>query len=140
MKHIFDYCKHIHINEYLNTKDIKEDPDKIRNNKRTDAPSTWEVGDILCGCYHYSVTLPYFYKIIKKSNVQFTLQRMEEKLVSGHYNGQYEVIADDKEDEKEKPIKVRVNKYGRVQVGSGWGAVILRLWDGKTPLKGNDLD
>ncbi len=124
-----------HLLEYLNSNSTN-DPDKIRNGKVTDAPSSWEVGDILKGYYTYSGVIPYFYKIIKKNNNTFTLVRLKKEIVSGYFNGVYKVMPGE-EDKDEKPITKRVNKYGQVQIGSGWAAVTLTLWDGKTPLKGD---
>ena len=122
----------IRINEYLSTK-IK---DAKYLEKDPNDPSTWEVGDILSGTFGYSMILPRFYKIIKRTAKSFTVVRLEGKIVSGHRNGQWEEIAtDDLYDENEPPITARINKHGTVHVKD----VYVTLWDGK-PIYGDDMD
>lgn len=128
MKHLLEY-----ILEYLSTKEVANKPGELK--KRSDVPSDWEVGDILKGYYTYSGVIPYFYKIIKKTGSSFTLVRLQNDLVKGYFNTEYEVMPG--KENGEKPITKRVNKYGQIQIGSGWAAVTLTLWDGKTPLKGD---
>lgn len=122
------------INNYINeklvlnktTKIIKSDP----NN-----PDTWKVGDILAGTAGYSMRLPEFYKIVKRTAKSFTVQQMKGKIVSGHRNGQWEEIADEDAPLIEKTYTGRIRKYGGVQVNG----VNVHLWDGK-PLYGDDMD
>ena len=123
------------LNNYLNEALIKKDT-KLGEAKPKDPgdPSTWQVGDILCGVWSYSMTIPYFYKILKRTSKSFTLAELDKKLSSGHYNGMYEEIPDEKKIVG-KPQNVRINKWGSVKVGR----VSLSLWDGK-PVSGCDLD
>jgi len=100
-------------------------------------PQYFNVGDILCGTWGYSMTIPAFYKIIKKTNKTFILKELEEKLVSGHYNGSWESVASDKEKRGEKEVKARINKNNHVYLKDK--RLLLRLWDGK-PIWGTDMD
>lgn len=112
-----------------NTKNSSKDPAD---------PSTWEVGNILSGTFGYSMTLPVFYKIIKRTAKQFTVVKLSKKLVSGHYNGSFEEEPDLSKSEKDlkgQEYKARINKWGRVSVDG----THVRLWDGE-PVWGNDLD
>ena len=121
--------------EYLSTK-IKT-LDVSNKEKTEDNPYSWEVGDILWGQYSYSSIIPYFYKIYEKTAKTFTLVRLDEKIVSGTYNGSYEVIAVDRKlSDTDEKRKVKINKYGNVRIGSGYSSVTLYLWDGKTPISG----
>lgn len=131
MKHLSTY-----IVEYLKTKDIHVDAkaeDKYRQDPEN--PNIWQVGDILCGIYGWSMSLPHWFKIIKRSNKQFTCIRLKGKIVSGHKNGQWQEIATD-EPYDNKEYKARINKWGYVKIDD----VMVHLWDGKTPLHGDDMD
>ena len=102
-------------------------------------PKYWQVGDILYSVYNYSMIIPYFYKIIKRTDKTFTLVELSTKLASGHYNGDFYEVPDDSKlenDLKGEQIRTKINKYGAVNIGS---VKHLRLWDGK-PVHGNDLD
>ena len=109
-------------------KDSKVDPNDA---------SSYAVGDILCGSYCYSMTLPRFYKIIKATAKTYTCIRIPGKIVSGHHNGQWEEIPDESQIDKYKdnPIRARINKHNRLVIDG----IYLRLWDGK-PLHGDDMD
>ena len=98
-------------------------------------PTNWEEGDILSGTFGYNMTIPIFYKIIKRTTKSFTLQKLAKKLVSGHYNGSFEEIPDENKEAKSKPINVRINKYNHVVADR----VFLHKWDRK-PVWGNDMD
>lgn len=97
--------------------------------------STWDVGDILAGTVGYSMVLPRFYKIIKRTAKSFTVQRMESKIVSGHRNGQWEEVADEKAPLKGVPTNARIRKSGSVVVNDCY----VHLWNGE-PLHGDDMD
>ena len=118
----FSIVERLHINK--DTKEIKPDD-----------PSQWEVGDILAGTFGYTISCPVFYKIIKRTAKQFTVARIPGKIISGHRNGQWKEIADEKATPEKETIKARINKNGNVIVDS----VYVRLWDG-TPLQGDDMD
>ena len=122
--------------EYLSTKAKNLKPYNSEESDPDD-PMTWKTDDILCGSWSYTMTLPRWYRIVKRTDKMFTLQRLEGKLVSGHHNGQWEEIASDETYYNEKPIRVKLNKRGYLVVD---GRIILRLWDGKTPLQGDDMD
>ena len=98
-------------------------------------PTGWKEGDILSGTFGYNMTIPIFYKIIKRTAKSFTLQKLAKKLVSGHYNGSFEEIPDENKEAKSKPINARINKYNHVMADR----VFLHKWDGK-PVWGNDMD
>lgn len=104
-------------------------------------PTYWEVGDILCGTWSYTMTIPYFYKILKKTGKSFTIIELPKKLVSGHYNSyHFEEVPDETKEPKGKPKNVRIrnvswDKYGVVAADK----INLRKWDGK-PLVGDDMD
>ena len=112
----------LHVNK--DTKEIKPDD-----------PSQWEVGDILAGTFGYTISCPVFYKIIKRTAKQFTVARIPGKIISGHRNGQWKEIADEKATPEKETINARINKNGNVIVDG----VYVRLWDG-TPLQGDDMD
>lgn len=114
---------------------LKIDKNKKIVNKDPDNPDTWTIGDILCGTFSYSMTLPYFYLIKKRTAKSFTLVELKQKLVSGHYNGQYEVVPKEPYEEDGKEVTARINKFGDIKVGR----VRLSLWTGK-PLHGDDMD
>jgi len=129
---LLEYCKDSLLNEYLDTKNLKMDPKNIEVNPED--PNTWQIGDILAGSYGYSMVLPRFFKVIKKSAKQFTCIRLKGKIVSGHRNGQWQEIATD-EPYDEKEYKGRINKWGRLKIDD----ISVQLWNGK-PLHGDDLD
>lgn len=102
--------------------------------KKNDDPTTWEVGDIICGTAGATMSLPRFFKIIKKTNLKFTCIRLKGKLVSGHYNGQWqEVATKDRYDNRE--YTGIANKFGSLKIDD----THMKLWDGK-PLYGDDQD
>ena len=126
------------LNEALIKKDTKLDKNSY---KKADDPNTWTVGDTLYGVSHYSMTLPYFYKVIKKTAKTFTLVELTAKLASGHYNGYFSEVPDDSKLEKDlkgEQIRTRINKYNNLVVGKS-SKIYLRLWDGE-PVEGCDLD
>ena len=133
-KNIKNLLENIFNDDIFKPNDINQDIQDIG-----DHPNTWDVGDILCGTYNYSMIIPYFYKIIKRTNKSFTVVRLSEKVVSGHYNGQYTVIPDKSKTENDiknnRWMHVRINKWNRVHVQD----VYVTLWDGK-PLHGDDMD
>lgn len=137
MKTIINYISETlySITEYLNVKDIKKDVPIEKQEKKSDDPSTWEVGDIICGTAGYSMVLPRWFKIIKRTNKQFTCVRLKGKVVSGHKNGQWQEIPTDEEYDNEE-YKGRINKWGRLKIDD----TSMHLWDGKTPLHGDDQD
>lgn len=103
-------------------------------------PSTWGPGDILSGTFGYSMTLPVFYYIVKRTNTQFTLVKLSKKVVSGHHNGSFEEVPDEsklQKDLKGEQIRARLSKRGGnyLKVDGHF----MHLWDGK-PVWGNDLD
>lgn len=104
-------------------------------NKDPNDPSTWTVGDILAGTSGWSMCLPHFYKIIKRTAKSFTVQRMKGKIVSGHRNGQWEEVADENAPLVGKLLTGRVRKYGGVSIDG----CHVHLWNGK-PLHGDDMD
>ena len=100
-------------------------------------PENWEVGDILCGDRGYTMSLPVFYKIVKRTAKGFTIARLKGKIVSGSRNGQWtEVATDELYGEKEE--SGRIHKWGGVRVGGKYGAS-LHLWNGQ-PMYGDDMD
>ena len=126
------------LNEALIKKDTKLDKNSY---KKADDPNTWTVGDTLYGVFHYSMTLPYFYKVIKKTAKTFTLVELTAKLASGHYNGYFSEVPDDSKLEKDlkgEQIRARINKYNNLVVGKS-SKIYLKLWDGE-PVEGCDLD
>ena len=98
-------------------------------------PSTWQVGDILCGVWSYTMIVPHFYKILKRTPKSFTIIELKQKLVSGHYNGQYKVIPKTPHASEGTPITARINKRGGVKVGN----IYVHKWNGE-PLHGDDMD
>ena len=124
-----------------NIKDFIKESFKIGINKMVDTykidkekPQFWEVGDILYGTRGYTMTLPCFFRIKKKTPKGFTIVELEEKIVSGHRNGQWKSVAD-LEGEESKPANVRINKWGSVKLDRTY----LHYWDGK-PVCGDDMD
>ena len=126
------------LNEALIKKDTKLDKNSY---KKADDPNTWTVGDTLYGVSHYSMTLPYFYKVIKKTAKTFTLVELTAKLASGHYNGYFSEVPDESKLEKDlkgEQIRARINKYNNLVVGKS-SKIYLKLWNGE-PVEGCDLD
>lgn len=114
---------------------LKIDKDIKSQDKDSNDPNTWDEGDILSGTFCYNMTIPYFYKVIKKTAKTFTLIELPKKLASGHYNGLFSEVPDDSKEPKAKPKTVRINKWGSLFIGR----VHLHLWDGK-PVEGDDMD
>ena len=104
-------------------------------------PTTWDVGDILWGTFGYNMTLPMFFKIIKKTPSGFTTVKLSKKLVDGAYNssgGFYEVPDDSQleHDLKGKQYRTIIKpgkKYIRID------DIGVRLWN-EEPVWGNDMD
>ena len=112
--------------------------DNLTNHYEPDDPTYWEVDDVLSGTYGYNMTLPVFYKIVKKPPKGFSVVKLTSKLASGHYNGSFTEVPDDsclKDDLKQKPKTVRINSRGNVVIDRCY----VTLWDGK-PVWGNDMD
>ena len=125
------------IDNYINEKLVLNKQSQVTKEKvNPNDPANFKVGDILCGTWGYNMVIPAFYKIIKKTNKTFVLKELKEKLVSGHYNGNFEVVATDKF-ENDKEIKVRPNKINRLVITNK--RLSLSLWDGE-PIWGNDMD
>lgn len=126
MKNIITYIKE----SFKITKDFKQ-----RNVNKED-PENWEVGDIVCGTWGYNMNIPEWYKIIRRTSKMFILQSIPEKIVSGHYNGQWESLPD-LSAKPEKEVKARINKNGNVKVDN---KVYVHIWDGESTLHGDDMD
>ena len=108
-------------------------------NKDPNNPTTWEEGDILAGTWGYSMIIPAFYKIVKKTPAGFNVVELSKKVVKGSYNGQFEEVPDDSKLEKDlkgKVIRCRIKKGNYVKVDN---KVFVHLWDGK-PVWGDDMD
>ena len=103
-----------------------------------DDPTYWEVGDIICGTWSYTMTIPYFYKILKRTEKSFTIVELPKKLVSGHYNSyHFEEVPDETKKPTKKPQNVRIKRgLNAVYIDN---RIHLRKWDGK-PLVGDDMD
>lgn len=115
--------------EYLSKSTVEQ------KEKNPDDPTTWSFGDIICGTAGWSMCLPRWFKIIKKTAKQFTCRRLKGKIVSGHHNGQWtEIPSNEYYDEKE--YKGRITKWGGLRIDD----TLMHLWDGKTPLHGDDMD
>ena len=125
------------INNYIIEKLILNKSIKSAEKSDPENPATWKVGDILCGTWGYSMTLPAWYKIIKRTAKMFTVKQIPGKIIKGSRNGQWEEIADTTAPLKGEEIKARVKKYGGVKIDD---KVYVHLWDGKTPLHGDDMD
>ena len=111
---------------------------EIGADKKEDDPTTWDVGDILSGTFGYSMTIPVFFKVIKKTAKQFTVVKLSKKLASGHYNGSFEEVPDESkldQDLKRNQIRARINKRNHLVIDD----VYVSLWDGK-PVHGDDMD
>jgi len=128
-----------HIIEYLFEK-LKINKDTQNKNSDPEDPSTWQPGDILSGTFGYSMTLPIFYYIVKRTTSQFTLVKLSKKIVSGHHNGSFEEVPDESKLEKDlkgKEIRARLSKNSGsyLKVDGHY----MHLWDGE-PVWGNDMD
>ena len=127
MKNLIDIVlERLHITK--DTKVTKVDPND---------PTTWIVGDIVCCIAGYSMCLPRFYKITRKTPKGIVVKRMPGKIISGSRNGQWQEIADEKAplgDEFKGRI-VQRGTYSRVKIDGN----SVHLWDGK-PLYGDDMD
>lgn len=120
------------INEKLRLdKNLKNTP------KDPNDPDTWLVGDILAGTAGYSMQLPRFYVITKRTAKTFTVKRIAGTIISGHRNGQWEEMPDKNEIKNPSgpESKARINKWGGLQVDGHH----VSLWNGK-PLHGDDMD
>ena len=101
-------------------------------------PSTWQVNDVLSGTWGYNMTIPEFYKIVKKTPAGFSLILLTKKLVGVHYNGSFEEAPDDSkltQDMKQKPKSCRIRRGKYVKCDNCY----LHLWNGE-PVWGNDMD
>ena len=109
-----------------------------QSNKKSDDPTTWEVGDILSGTWGYNMTIPEFYKIVKKTPSGFSLIHLTKKLVDGHHNGSFKEAPDDSKlesDMKQKPKSCRIRHGKYIKCDNCY----LHFWDGE-PVWGNDMD
>lgn len=99
--------------------------------------SQFEINDIVCCTAGYSMSLPRFYKITRKTPKGIVVKRMTGKIVSGHRNGQWQEIADENAplgDEYKGRI-VQRGEHARVKIDGH----IVHLWNGE-PLHGDDMD
>ena len=113
---------------------------KFTSQKDKSNPYNWEIGDVIYCVYSYTMTLPYFFKIVKKTPKGFGIVELSQKIVSGHRNGSFEVIPDDSklsEDLKGKVKTCRIGKNDTVKFG--YDRLTMYYWDGK-PVWGDDMD
>lgn len=114
-----------------------KDNDDYKNDVDPNDPSTWDIGDIVCCIRGYSMSLPRFYKITKKTPKSIVVKEMVGKIVSGHRNGQWEEVADETkplgDEYRGRIIQKGDYKYVRIDGHS------VRLWNGE-PLLGDDMD
>lgn len=109
---------------------------KVSSTTKED-PHNWEIGDIVCCIAGYSMCLPRFYKITRKTPKGIVVKRMGGKIVSGHRNGQWEEIADENAPLGEE-FKGRITQRGTyIAVKIDGNSV--HYWNGK-PLHGDDMD
>lgn len=98
-----------------------------------------KVGDILCGTWGYSMTIPCFFKVIAMTDKRLKVVELPKQMVNctdGGYNQQgYEmpVNVDTIRLTSKQSQLARQSKYdsNRFVVGSNYDARYLRLWDGK---------
>lgn len=129
MKNLIDY-----IYEKLDVKNID-----AKNLKEKDPydPRTWEVDDIVCCTVGYSMSLPRFYKITRKTPKGIVVKKMAGKIISGSRNGQWEEIADENAPLGDEFKGRIIQKGSYIHVNIDGHSV--HLWNGK-PLHGDDMD
>lgn len=137
VKYILETKRQVSLNTYIKESfKINKDTKFVDQEEEINNPEYWYPDDILCGTWSYTMTIPYFYKILKRTAKSFTIVELPKKLVSGHYNSyHFEEVPDETKPIKEKPKTVRINKFGHLVVDK----VHLHKWDGK-PLSGDDMD
>lgn len=117
----------------INSKVVKKNNEKPKDN------DDWEVGDILSGTYGYNMTLPIFYKIVKRTAKMIIVVKLSKKLHSGHYNGSFEEVPNETKEEQD----LKGHQYrAKLKDGKDYAMVdghFVKLWDGK-PVWGNDMD
>ena len=123
------------LNNYIIEKLKLNDNIKTQTEKKVDDPTTWDVGDIVVATWGYSMTIVDFYQIIKATGKSFTLRELEQKIVHGDGQRGESVPIEGKFNEREKPINVRINKYGSVKIDRAY----CRLWTGQ-PVSFDHMD
>lgn len=91
--------------------------------------TNFKVGDVLAGTWGWSMTIPAFFKVVRKTAKRLVLEEYDGRMVSSDGYGQqgYEMP------DFTRPLG---EKLGRVEgdyviVGSRSETVLLKLWDGK---------
>jgi hypothetical protein len=103
-----------------------------------------EVGDIMCGTWGYSMTLPQWYKVVKRTNKTVWIVELNETIVSGRRNGYWESMPSDVthidyHTGKEILLRRKVKECNGECVEAQYGRHVW-VWDGKSSLSCNDMD
>jgi len=94
-------------------------------------------GDILCGIFGYSMTLPVFYRVVKRNGNTVTIQKLGHSIERTDDVGNFTAMpifqSSDGETERRK-----VSTYGLAETVR-CEYCTLHIWDGR-PIRGNDFD
>lgn len=89
----------------------------------------FKVGDILAGTWGWSMTIPAFFRVVRKTAKRLVLEEYEGVMINSDGYGQrgYEVP----DFTNAKGEKLGRIEDGYVVVGSRYDTILLKLWDGK---------
>jgi len=90
-----------------------------------------KVGDILSGCYHYSMTIPHFYQVIKVTDKRLKVVRMDSRMVKSvdRYNQQgWEMPINAHLDGKTLLARPYKDEW---LIGSSYDMIFVHKWDGQ---------
>ena len=97
-------------------------------------------GQILSGDFGYSMSLPSFYRVVKRTNSTAVLQKLRSVrrpvMDDSGYTGDFYAVPGQPD---ETPFKKKIKKDGFNEIVEGAYGETLRLWNGK-PTRGNDYD
>lgn len=97
-----------------------------------------KVGDIYYATWGVNVSLPMWVKVVGKTAKRVKCVELEERVVSGHYNGSWYSVPTDKVITS-KPVTCMVTDDGYIRFNGHYSTKLVRKWDGK-PMWCNDMD
>ena len=92
---------------------------------------TINTGDILVGEYHYSMTIPHFYQVIKVTDKRLKVVRMDSRMVKSvdrYFQQGWEIPTCSDLDAKTEIVRPYRDEW---VIGSRYDKIFLRKWDGQ---------
>lgn len=92
-----------------------------------DQAKNWKVGDILDATFRYSMAIPAFYIVVKRTKSTIWAEEIGKTIHSADRWGQSGTMVPDPNKRTGNIEMHRISKYGTARFNESW----TRLWDGK---------